>query len=1000
MIASVVAFAGIRYNFPILTNISSAWVSIRAITSACLFLSGLGLLLINIKEPGLFTKIIIITISIILLVISSMTIFEYITGIDPVFDRFLVQQNMLHFDPYPGRMSYFSAFNFILISVAYLLSLRKSVPAWKIQIIALMIFIFSLISLNNYIFNVDLQNGLAIYITMSMVTVILFMLISLGIVLLKPDSGIIEILRRKSTSSYFLRRMLPIILLVPMFLAIAENKLAMANLIEGNLGDSLYTTSTFVILATIVILITRTIDREEKNLEEAKKIISRNDIIFREFAKNIDIVFYTTSLDLNTVLYVSPAYERIWGRSSESLYKNPLEWYESILPEDKNLVYQEFFVGMQNEHLTGSAEYRIKRPDGSIRNIFSRAFKVKDESQNVFSIIGIAVDMTDIKLDKIYRQIQFDIIRIMETEKTIDSFAPKIIKVICNALNWDLGEIWLIDEPRNILRCVNIWHKEIEKLTNYDIESRKYIFNYDEGLPGRIWKEKRPVWISDYTHGFSRSDDAAKAGLNSAFGIPLIFQDKVFGIMEFFSFSIQPPDPELLVMAGNIGKTIGEFVQRVYDYKQIQSISHQDILTGLLNRSTLEENLDQLITSGKLDTIAILILDIDRFKLINEALGHDQGDYLLKSVSIRLTDMIDREITHTARLGSDKFIIFFPITNKNDALNSARMIKQGFDKPFDIDQNEIALTVSIGMAIYPQNGINSKELITNADLAMMHAKDMGGNRIEFFMHTYPFIASKKLTLQMDIRHAIANNEFFLVYQPQIDLKTGNICAAEALVRWQHPDKGLIYPGSFISYAEQIGLIVPLNEHILYMAFQQIDSNWPGPPVSLNISAQQFKDGFHIVEYLESLLQEFRVNPKSIELEITEGTLMEDTEHNIAVISALHELGFQIAIDDFGTGFSSFSYLNHLPVQKIKIDRAFISGLPGNLANAKIVKAMIPLIHSLDMIVVAEGAEQQAEIEFLSHEKCDIVQGYYYYKPMSFSDYLIVMAKTSVNKIPH
>jgi EAL domain-containing protein (putative c-di-GMP-specific phosphodiesterase class I) len=240
-------------------------------------------------------------------------------------------------------------------------------------------------------------------------------------------------------------------------------------------------------------------------------------------------------------------------------------------------------------------------------------------------------------------------------------------------------------------------------------------------------------------------------------------------------------------------------------------------------------------------------------------------------------------------------------------------------------------------------------------------------------------------MDSDLRQAIIQNEFQMAYQPQIELKTDTICAAEALVRWHHPIKGLIPPNEFISLAEKSDLIVSLNEHIMRLVFQQIGSDWQGPPISINISARQFQNGFRLVEYIEIIMKEFAINPKYIELEITENMLLKNTEHNLAVLSAINNLGFEIAIDDFGSGFSSFGYVTRLPVHKIKIDKTFITGLPDNVNNCKIVAAIIRMSQSLDKIALAEGAETKAEVDFLRQNNCDMVQGFYYHKPMSFDE---------------
>ena len=363
--------------------------------------------------------------------------------------------------------------------------------------------------------------------------------------------------------------------------------------------------------------------------------------------------------------------------------------------------------------------------------------------------------------------------------------------------------------------------------------------------------------------------------------------------MELFSFIIQTPDEAMIGQLSDFGKLIGEFAHRLYTNDQIKILSRRDILTRLLNRSAIEEDLNYIINNLNLKIIAILIVDIDKFSLVNEALGHVKGDVIIQSAAKRLEKLVDQDKTHAARIGDNKFILCYKAENIEDIIDYAHQIERSFKEPFIIDQNEISLTVSVGVSVYPQNGNDSKTLIENADQALTYAKNDGGNKSILFTNELHGITLEKLNMHVDLHQAITKNQFLLFYQPQIDLKTGNICGAEALVRWRHPVKGIIFPEDFISYAEQAGLTVALNEHILRMVFQQVKSGWTGPPISVNISANQFKEKYHFVEYIESLMKEFSVEPKHIEFEITESFLMEDTQHNIAVLAALNELVISI-----------------------------------------------------------------------------------------------------------
>jgi len=983
LLITVASWVNLLYNVTSPTITPSSWFNMNISSAICFFLAGLILLFIATKNRLFLTDIFLVYLTILILLISSATLIEYFTGVYFNVHQFMSSEpGIVSHTP---AMPFTSAINFILSGVSFLLILKKSESIWVTQTFAWLIVLITLLSIFNYLYGAEPYSGFTQYTTMSMQTMFLFMLISMSILLTNIDSGIVSIMLGKNNINYLFHWIIPIVIALPVILILIIFYLENNYLLDSSDIRVVRHAGLFAIAGIMVALIAVIFNRKEKALKNAQSDMLHNELIFLQFADNIEIVFYTTAPDLKKILYVSPAYEKIWGKTSESLYKNPTDWFDSIIPEDQGRAYEAFFVGVQQGKEKASAEFRIKRPDGTIRNIFSRIYQVKDELNQVFTIVGIAIDMTQITLEKRYKQIQHDLLNLMENEKNITEFFHKTLKMIARSLHIKFSGLWLIEESN--LRCVDTWYDKNNSLNEFSLSCFKHAFKLGEGFPGVVWETKKPYFIANYSDNptYSRARYAKEAGLNSCFGIPIIYQNKIFGIMEFFSDDIRNPDAKLLELIDDIGKSIGNYIVHTNALMQIQTISRHDLLTGLSNRSALEEELNNLIAKEKSNSIAVIVLDIDRFKLINEALGHDFGDKILKSVATRLIETsMNLGTIGLGRLGTDQFILYLTEINRQDTVGYAKTIQRKLYESFQVGQDIIHLSVAMGIAIYPKDGLDSKSLVINADLAMGKAKEQGGNRINFFTKDLPFFAAEAMAMVADLREAIkSKNQFILEYQPQVDLKTGDISAAEILVRWQHPTKGLIYPDKFISFAEKNNLIVPLNEHIMYMAFQKISSCELDIPISINISAQQFEDGFHLVECLESLMKEFAISTKQIELEITENMLLRDTEHNIAVLTAIHELGFQIAIDDFGTGFSSFNYLHRLPVQKIKIDKAFITGLPTNLDHVKIVKAIISLSHSLDKLVVAEGAESKTEVDYLKQENCDIVQGFYYYKPLSF-----------------
>lgn len=986
--ASIVVLVGLFYHIPALVSVLPHTKPMVADTAICFILSG-SLLIISVNSSRM-PRGVISSFAGLILLISLINIIEIIFNLNFVFTQFLIKKTTQQSIENVNSMTFLTAMNFIVIAVLFLF--KQKISVWVSQLIALLIFFLSLVSFYNYIFLTDIHYVVAFHTTMAVLSTALFILFCIGFLLIKYDEGMVEIAFRKTTGGYYARRTIPLILFIPMIIVIVENKMERLGLIDSNFGDVITVAGSFILLSSIVLIVARKIDNDEEKLKTAKLQHQQDELIFNRFLENIDIVFYRASPDLSKIYYVNPAYEKIWGKSIQSLYEKPLEWFEAILPEDQPAVHQAFFENMQRGKTGGThIEFRINKPDGSIHTIFSHGFELKDHLNNPFCVMGFAVDMTEVLRDKKYLQNRDDILQLIEHGKSIRDVGEKILKLICQMINWDLGEIWLIDEEKNVIRFVNSWHIE-----NLDT-SRTKTFHSGEELAGKVWFEKNHVWISDYSKLQEAVDlsDENITNLKSALGIPIIFQDHIFGVMLFYSYQIHTYDETMLNQMNNIGKLMGEFMYRTHTSEQIQSLSKRDILTGLLSRSAVEEDLDKLIHEKQHELITVIIVDIDQFKMVNQALGHDQGDFIIKSAAKRLEDLINRDNACVSRLGADKFILYyFNIKNKEEIRDYISQIERSFKEPFAIDHREIFLTISLGITVYPDDGMDSKTLITNADQALANAKKNGGNKSLYFTKELTGVALEELRMHIEMHQAIKNNQFSLSYQPQVDLKTGKICGAEALVRWQHPSKGIVSPGEFIGYAEQAGLIVSLNEQIMRMVFQQINSDWKGPTISVNISAKQFKDKYHLVEYLESLMNEYGVNPKYIELEVTESIIMEDTQHNISLLSAINHLGFKIAIDDFGTGFSSFNYLYRLPAHKIKIDKSFITGLPGNKANAEIVKSMIALLHALDRVVVAEGAETEGEINYLKQEKCDIVQGYYYYKPLLAENFIGLCRKSN------
>jgi diguanylate cyclase (GGDEF)-like protein len=413
---------------------------------------------------------------------------------------------------------------------------------------------------------------------------------------------------------------------------------------------------------------------------------------------------------------------------------------------------------------------------------------------------------------------------------------------------------------------------------------------------------------------------------------------------------------------------------------QLQHQATHDALTGLPNRVLFVDRLGREIAHGARDgrRFAVLMLDLDRFKLINDTMGHAAGDQLLTQASQRLTEVL-RDIDTVARTGGDEFLVLIAETHdRYDPSAVAVKIGKALSEPFSISDTEIHTSASIGISMYPADGTDADALVAHADEAMYFAKQRGRNSFQFFNHDMSVFSQDRLELENDLRRALALNQMQVHYQPKSDVQTGRVSSVEALLRWRHPTRGLVSPTVFVPLAEECGIILSIGEWVLRESCKQARA-WQlaGVPfirVAVNVSPIQFRQS-NFLQAVHSALLEFELEPQYLEIELTESTVMGNAEGSIEILEQLSRMGVVVSIDDFGTGYSSMSYLRKFPIDKLKIDRSFISELTTNPADASIVQAIISLAHSLKLKVVAEGVETSEQLERLRELGCDQYQGF-------------------------
>ena len=437
---------------------------------------------------------------------------------------------------------------------------------------------------------------------------------------------------------------------------------------------------------------------------------------------------------------------------------------------------------------------------------------------------------------------------------------------------------------------------------------------------------------------------------------------------------------------GGYVATYTDITERKQTEARMRHLAVHDVLTSLPNRTLFLDRLRQALLSARRFQrgVTVLFVDLDRFKDINDHFGHDVGDLMIQEMGQRLSRII-RDSDTAARLGGDEFaIIQTDVQNIEDTIVLAQRIIDELCQPFDCRGIRLHSTASVGITLFPEDGENPEQLVKNADMAMYAAKAEGRNNYRFFLPSMHERVKERKTIEEDLRNALEHDQLELYYQPKIDCRTERVVGAEALVRWHHPDRGLIMPGEFISVAEECGLINRLGAWVLEKACKQTqiwrDTTLPGLRIAVNLSPAQFQDA-ELVSSVTRIVKDTAMPEGTLELEITESILMNNPEKAVSTLKELKALGVMIAIDDFGTGYSSLNYLKRFPVSSIKIDQSFVNDIHVDMDDKAIVDAVIGLGHSLNLEVVAEGVEEVEQLDYLREKGCDFIQGYLYSKPL-------------------
>ncbi len=693
--------------------------------------------------------------------------------------------------------------------------------------------------------------------------------------------------------------------------------------------------------------------------------LNNREHILNSLLSNLDGMVYCCLLDTHwTMLYISDGCLDITGYPPQEILNNGRVSYEELTHPDDRKVVREAIENAIKQHLRFEVEYRIKTLQGEVKWVFERGAAIFNPQGEIEALEGFIQDITKRKLNEQALQAAERRYRSI-FENTVEGiFQTTADGQYLNA-NPALAKIYGYDSAEELIFNLNNISKQLYVDTSRRdqfvsiMQSREQFTNFESQV---FKRDGSVIWISENAR------------------------------------AVQDEQGDFLYFEG----TVEDITERKsYSQKMEYQASHDD-LTGLPNRTLLKDRLQQAINNADRTSsqLAVVFVDLDKFKDINDSMGHRAGDELLVTMGSRLASCL-RDSDTVARAGGDEFVLILSNLYHIQSLSlTLDRILMTIAKPYQIQQREFIVTCSLGVSLYPDDGKDSDALLKNADAAMYEAKKAGKNNYQFFTKELNAVLIGRLELEYRLRQALKLDEFILHYQPKISLASGKITGVEALIRWHNPQQGLISPAKFIPVAEESNLIEQIGKWVMHKACAQSAAytklTGSAFPVSVNVSARQF---YHrqFVKSVESLLSKTGIAPSSLEIEITESVLVVQTRQFINVLKNLKEMGIKLAIDDFGTGYSSIGYLKHFPVDNLKIDRSFVSGLDTDSANQAILKAIVVLGHNLGLNIIAEGVETVPEQEFLASIGCDEMQGYLFSKPLAVADLnQLILSKSALN----
>lgn len=644
-----------------------------------------------------------------------------------------------------------------------------------------------------------------------------------------------------------------------------------------------------------------------------------------------------------------------------------MTFHPLIYPDDARIAYEQFLLATHDK--AGDYEVRIVAKDGRIVHLRITNVPVK-VNQSVVGIYCIAKDITEHVKSQAMLTGQKRALEMIATGHSLIA----ILHTLCE------------------------WVKTVYPMVTcslYTLEENEESLRHVAGqLPPQAFFQR--IAEDSYVHGDWIEVEHEREYI-ACISKPLVHSSgRRMGLCSLhmpLMYSMDGGEKELLDVVIYVA---GLAIERKETEKQIRQLAHYDPLTGLANRRLFLERLRSAWEYSKQTQLkfAVMFLDIDRFKSINDSLGHVVGDQILCVIGERLQASVRLEDT-VARMGGDEFIILLPeVSNDEQAAGAARKILSTIEEPIRLEGHEFRMTTSIGIAIFPEHGEDTEKLLRNADVALYDAKRHGKNNFTLYRGDMNENGFERLILDNELRKGLKKQEFLLHFQPRVHIHSGEVSSAEALIRWNHPKLGMVSPGEFIPLAEETGFIIQLGRWVLEAVCRQIrtwaDAGLQPVRIAVNVSARQFHYG--LIDSIAQALHKFDVNPAFLEIEITETALMQNEDEATRTLSALQEMGIRVSIDDFGRGYSSLGFLQHFPIDALKIDQSFVREISGG--KGAIVNAIITLAHSLNLQVVAEGVEENGQLEYLRQQHCDEMQGYLFSRPIPHDSFVHFLAPVS------